>query len=140
MTGQIFISYRRDDASYAAGRLYDHLVARFPIFMDVDTIKPGADFVEAIETSVGSCDVLIAVISSPPMPVFLGVARPRFRANQAAATLHARWADHEVALACFSGKISESTTKPYKPVVALSLQTLPSALVCRGIRGAQIQQ
>ena len=62
MTGQIFISYRRDDASYAAGRLYDHLVARFPIFMDVDTIKPGADFVEAIETSVGSCDVLLAVI------------------------------------------------------------------------------
>ena len=30
--------------------------------MDVDTIEPGSDFVEAIEKSVGSCDVLIAVI------------------------------------------------------------------------------
>jgi choline dehydrogenase-like flavoprotein len=27
MSGQIFISYRRDDASYPAGRLYDRLLA-----------------------------------------------------------------------------------------------------------------
>jgi hypothetical protein len=32
--------------------------------MDVDTIEPGVDFVEAIKASVGSCDVLIAVIGS----------------------------------------------------------------------------
>jgi hypothetical protein len=31
------------------------------IFIDVD-LKPGVDFVEAIEASVGSCDVLIVVI------------------------------------------------------------------------------
>jgi tetratricopeptide (TPR) repeat protein len=64
MNGQIFISYRRDDAPYPAGRLYDRLVVRLPknpIFIDVD-LDPGIDFVEAIETSVGSCDVLIAVI------------------------------------------------------------------------------
>jgi tetratricopeptide (TPR) repeat protein len=65
MSGQIFISYRREDASHPAGRLYDHLLARFPksrIFMDIDNLDPGEDFVEAIETSVGSCDALIAVI------------------------------------------------------------------------------
>ena len=65
MSGQIFISYRRDDASFPAGRLYDRLLAHFPknqIFMDVDNLDPGVDFFEAIETSVGSCDVLIAVI------------------------------------------------------------------------------
>jgi tetratricopeptide (TPR) repeat protein len=64
MSGQIFISYRRADASYPAGRLYDRLLARLPknqIFVDVD-LDPGIDFVQAIETSVGSCDVLIAVI------------------------------------------------------------------------------
>jgi hypothetical protein len=64
MSGQIFISYRRDDSSASAGRLYDRLLARLPnnhIFIDVD-LDPGIDFVEAIETSVGSCDVLIAVI------------------------------------------------------------------------------
>jgi peptidoglycan/xylan/chitin deacetylase (PgdA/CDA1 family) len=65
MSGKIFINYRRDDASYPAGRLYDRLSASFPqnqIFIDVDNLDPGVDFVEAIEQSVGSCDVLIAVI------------------------------------------------------------------------------
>src|SRR5208282_6041829 len=65
MNGQIFISYRREDASYPAGRLYDNLHSRFPeneIFMDVDSIKPGIDFVETIEERVSSCDVLVAVI------------------------------------------------------------------------------
>src|SRR4051794_332108 len=65
MGGQIFISYRRNDTAGFAGRLYDRLHGRLPqskIFMDVDAIDPGIDFVEAIEQSVGSCDVLIAVI------------------------------------------------------------------------------
>jgi hypothetical protein len=58
MSGQIFISYRRDDALSPAGRIYDHIVARFPhsqVFMDVDNLDPGVDFVEAIESSVGLC-------------------------------------------------------------------------------------
>jgi TPR repeat protein len=65
MSGQIFISYRRDDASHPAGRLYDRLSAHFTqsqIFIDVDNIPPGIDFVEVIEQSVGSCNVLVAVI------------------------------------------------------------------------------
>src|ERR1700726_697180 len=65
MNGQIFISYRRQDASYPAGRLYDNLHNRFPqneIFMDVDSLKPGIDFVQTIEERVGACDVLVAVI------------------------------------------------------------------------------
>jgi hypothetical protein len=65
MDGQIFINYRRDDSSASAGRLYDRLSSHFAsnqIFIDVDNLAPGVDFVEAIEESVGSCDVLIAVI------------------------------------------------------------------------------
>jgi TPR repeat protein len=65
MNGQIFISYRREDASYPAGRLCDNLHTRFPqneIFMDVDSIKPGVDFIKTIEDRVGACDVLVAVI------------------------------------------------------------------------------
>ena len=61
----IFISYRRDDSAGHAGRLFDHLVERFGtehVFMDVAGIAPGRDFVEAIETAVGGCDVLLAVI------------------------------------------------------------------------------
>ena len=48
----IFISYRRDDSAGYAGRLYDRLVAHFGadiVFMDVEGIEPGTDFVKAIE-------------------------------------------------------------------------------------------
>ena len=61
----IFVSYRRDDSSGHAGRLFDNLVNHFGndrIFMDIDTIEPGEDFVTTIENAVGSCDILIAII------------------------------------------------------------------------------
>jgi hypothetical protein len=63
---QIFISYRRDDTADAAGRLYDALAAEFGdrIFMDIDTIEPGVDFVDVVHRAVGSCDVLLALIGS----------------------------------------------------------------------------
>lgn len=62
---RIFISYRRDDSAGHAGRIYDRLVGRFGrdnVFMDVDTIDAGTDFVDAVEGYVASCDVLLAVI------------------------------------------------------------------------------
>ena len=61
----IFICYRRDDSAGHAGRLYDRLAAHFgeeQIFMDLDQIEPGEDFVQVIEKAVGSCKVLLAVI------------------------------------------------------------------------------
>jgi hypothetical protein len=63
--GDIFISYRRDDTAGFAGRLYDRLSTHFPkhgIFMDVDSIGPGTDFIEAIKESVGASEVMIALI------------------------------------------------------------------------------
>jgi TIR domain len=65
MAGGIFVSYRRDDNRYAAGRFYDRLAQHFgtqQIFMDVDNIEPGLDFVKVVNERVGSCDVLVAVI------------------------------------------------------------------------------
>ncbi len=67
MSGQIFISYRREESRWSAGRLFDRLTARFDrrqIFMDIDGIGLGEDFVETIEKRVGACDVLIAVIGA----------------------------------------------------------------------------
>jgi hypothetical protein len=61
----VFISYRREDSSAYAGRLFDILSARFGeknIFMDLDTIKGGDNFAAVIEEKVGLCDVLLAVI------------------------------------------------------------------------------
>ena len=68
MSGKIFISYRRDDASAWARLLYDRLFQHFAqneIFMDVDTIEPGVDFVEAIEESVGSCELCCLEVELP---------------------------------------------------------------------------
>ena len=65
MAAQIFISYRREDTAASSGRLSDRLSNHFPsnqIFMDVDNVDLGEDFVKTIEKTVRSCDVLIAVI------------------------------------------------------------------------------
>src|SRR3712207_3910358 len=60
----IFISYRRDDASGHAGRLCDRLEDYFPgcVFMDVTGIAPGADFVSALKQKLASCQVFILVL------------------------------------------------------------------------------
>ena len=63
--GSIFISYRRVDSEGYAGRIYDRLAPYFgddAIFMDVDDIPAGVDFVKFLENEVQSCDVLIALI------------------------------------------------------------------------------
>lgn len=62
---RVFISYRREDSIAYASRLYDYLTDRFPksdVFMDVDSLRAGDDFVDAIDSMVRSCDVLLAII------------------------------------------------------------------------------
>jgi hypothetical protein len=62
---KILISYRRDDSAAYAGRLFDRLSDYFgaeKIFIDIDTIKPGQDFVKTIGDSVIACDAVLAVI------------------------------------------------------------------------------
>jgi Sulfatase-modifying factor enzyme 1/TIR domain len=62
---KIFISYRRDDSAGYAQAIYSQLVQHFSkdrVFMDVDTVEPGVDFVRVIETAVGECEVLLAFI------------------------------------------------------------------------------
>jgi TIR domain len=76
---RVFINYRREDVPDAAGRLYDALTARFgdTIFMDVDDIDPGLDFVEVINSAVASCDVLIAMIGPKWLTVKDSKGKPR---------------------------------------------------------------
>jgi hypothetical protein len=65
MAGKIFINYRRGDDPGATGRLFDRLQETFEtgrLFMDVDNIAPGLDFVRELEEQVAKCDVLLAVI------------------------------------------------------------------------------
>lgn len=80
MNGRIFISYRREDSQGSTGRLYDHLRNRFPqseIFMDIDAIAPGEDFVESIEAAVGTCSVLVAVIGKNWLQISDRQGRPK---------------------------------------------------------------
>jgi hypothetical protein len=63
--GTIFVSYRRDDSEGEAGRLFGDLVSHFgqsSVFMDVAGIQVGRDFRKAIDESVSSCGVLLAII------------------------------------------------------------------------------
>jgi len=48
----IFVNYRRADSEGEAGRLFD----------DVSAIEPGRDFRKAIDQSVATCSILLAVI------------------------------------------------------------------------------
>ena len=66
MAGKIFISYRRDDDPGSTGRLYDWLEKEFgrdELFMDVEGhIRLGDNFVQAIDSRVELCEVMLAVI------------------------------------------------------------------------------
>lgn len=65
MPPRIFISYRRDDAAGDAGRLADHLNLRFgrgQVFLDIDTIDPGTDFVQVLQASLRETAAVLVVI------------------------------------------------------------------------------
>jgi hypothetical protein len=65
MADKVFINYRRDDSSATAGRLHDRLARQFGqknLFMDVDNMPAGIDFVTYLNTRVEACDLFLAVI------------------------------------------------------------------------------
>jgi tetratricopeptide (TPR) repeat protein len=65
MADTIFINYRREDSIGTAGRLHDRLAQTFGqknIFMDVDSIPPGVDFVADLNSQVAACDVVLVVM------------------------------------------------------------------------------
>jgi hypothetical protein len=69
----IFISYRRDDSRYQAQRIYEALRRVLPrerLFMDIDSIPPGADFVETLERWVSECRSLLFEVI--PLPLLFG--------------------------------------------------------------------
>jgi hypothetical protein len=75
---RVFICYRREEATDAAGRLYDRLCTRFgrrSVFIDVDRMKPGEDVITKIHRSVRSCDVVLALMG----PRWLRLTTPEGR-------------------------------------------------------------
>lgn len=67
VSSAVFISYRRKDASFAAGRLYDDLTKKLgegSVFKDADSIPLAGDFRQHIDHAVRECDVFLALIST----------------------------------------------------------------------------
>jgi hypothetical protein len=65
MSGGVFISYRREESSFAARAIYDRVAQRLGrenVFLDVDNIDLGVDWLEVLSERVGACEALIAVI------------------------------------------------------------------------------
>jgi cold shock CspA family protein len=78
----IFICYRREDTAGYAGRLYDALRQRLGLgedrlFMDVDSIEPGMDFVDSINDAIGSSVVVLVLIGRQWMTATDRQGRPR---------------------------------------------------------------
>ena len=62
---RVFISYRRSDCQPQANGLHDGLCHRMKsasIFMDIDSIPPGADFEQHIRAEIEICDVVLVLI------------------------------------------------------------------------------
>ena len=64
-TQRIFISYRRDDAQWAAGRLSDSLATYFGddrVFRDIEDIAGGANFGDVIHETLGAADAVVVLM------------------------------------------------------------------------------
>ena len=62
----VFISYRRDDSSGYAGRLYDALVAHFGsdlVFIDIDSIRAGQNFADVIDKRIAACSAVVVLMA-----------------------------------------------------------------------------
>lgn len=65
VAGKIFISYRRSDSSKDARAVYERLRREFGeqrVFIDLEGIAPGEDFVELLERNLDGCEMLVALI------------------------------------------------------------------------------
>ena len=62
---RIFISYRRDDSQWVAGRLADSLAAYFGddrVFRDIDGIAAGERFADVIDNTLSKADAVVVLI------------------------------------------------------------------------------
>ena len=75
-SGRGFISYRRDDSRWQARPIQEafcRVVPRDHVFMDIDSIPPGANFRKVLKDWVDGCDVLLALIG----PGWIDATDPR---------------------------------------------------------------
>jgi hypothetical protein len=62
---RVFISYRREDSKWPARQIYEAFSRHLPhgqVFMDIDSIPPGADFVEILQGQVRQCEIVLVLV------------------------------------------------------------------------------
>lgn len=65
LSSKLFLCYRREDTQDSAGRLHDRLVDVYGlerVFMDIDSVPLGIDFVEHVTEQIGKCSAVIVMI------------------------------------------------------------------------------
>src|ERR1700738_3760503 len=76
MSEKVFISYRRHDARWEAKTIYDAFCAvlsKENVFMDIDSIPLGMDFVKSLRDRLFLCDIFLALIG----PNWLTITDPK---------------------------------------------------------------
>lgn len=76
----IFLSYRREDAQDAAGRLCDRLVDAFGsdrVKMDIESVPLGVDYVQHVSKAIATCGAVIVVIGRDWLKVTDRTGQPR---------------------------------------------------------------
>jgi hypothetical protein len=80
---RVFLSYRREDSRADTGRLFDRLSRHFGdanVFMDIDDIDAGENFVEKLTRTLAQCEVLLLVIGPRWLSAADEEGRPRLAA------------------------------------------------------------
>lgn len=84
---RVFISYRRDDSALAARLVHNELSALYGsdgVFMDIDDIGWGDDFVQRIDEHLDQADAVVVMIG----PAWADIVQQRLRGDD--------WVRHEV--------------------------------------------
>jgi len=77
---RIFVSYRRSDSSHAARGVAERLRARFgrqEVFMDVDSLAAGVDFVDGVLEAIRASAVVVVLIGERWLAAQDEAGRPR---------------------------------------------------------------
>lgn len=78
----IFISYRRSDSEDIAGRIYDRLAGYFGpsrVFMDVDSLLAGSEYMTQIRNLLNNCDTVIVIIGKKWLTAMGADGQPRLQ-------------------------------------------------------------
>ena len=82
MAGNIFISYRRDDAAAEARTInlaLEQTFGRGHVFMDIDGIEPGEDFSDKLIATMRRCKAVVVVIGPRWLELYKAKANAHFQ-------------------------------------------------------------